>query len=317
MKNANDIWLGDLVRAFTALRPENVATRAQIAALSGFAWEEEQPSQTGQKASPPPLEPARASTPKEPLLQPQAAAQLPDTEHAQLLPWVAVSEPLRDAEWQSLPVLEPHAEREESALPHLPLFRPEWARALVTALAATKLPIGPVDSQQLVDTVAHGRPVQRIVRKPRWSLARGLELLIDVAPGMEPFTSDQLELAAQLREHVGPGLVHELQFAHCPARGVFVEGKREPYAWPDHGVPVLALSSVGIGGPAADPARGRVDEWVSFARQLQARNAPLRVLVPQCARRWPPALREHAALVEWDRSTTAAVIARVLAREVR
>lgn len=318
MKHGGDIWLGDLLRSWQALAPGDEATRVAMARLLGFELAATMPAVPPRpaKASPdapprdetvarqaPPPEPAAPARPAPPVVAPD----LPRVREA-----LRARDPQR--EWQAVEALAraDTAARPAAAPPEL--FRPEWSRTLVTTLAARRLPGRAIDEARLVHELAHGYPLSRVPRLSRWTLALGVQLLIDVSPGMEPFAADQIALSERFAEAVGEAHIEEWLFADCPLRGVFGDTDSEVWRAPQPGVPVIAVSDLGLGAPPDHLARAGVREWLELADQLAARGSRLTVLSPWPRARVPAALAERIALVEWDRPTTAAQVRRLLER---
>ena len=228
------------------------------------------------------------------------------------------SEPLRERdpqrEWQAVEALARADTVARPAAAPPELFRPEWARTLVTTLAARRLPGRAIDEARLVRELANGHPLRRIPRLRRWTLTLGVQLLIDVSPGMEAFAADQIALSERFVEAVGEAHMEEWLFADCPLRGVFADADDVAWRAPQPGVPVVAVSDLGLGAPPDHLARAGVQEWLEFAARLAARGSRLTVLSPWPRAHVPSALGECIAFVEWDRPTSAAQVRRLLER---
>lgn len=317
MTHDSDIWLADLMRGFERLQPADEATRACLARMAGFDWRplgKPQPAPKPGLAAPPPQ--ATAPTPRPPAATPIAPPPGDGASIEEDLPLIGTAAPEPGTEWEAVKPLEPPPSAPREQPPYLPLFRPEWGRHLATTLARIPRPMGPVDEEQLTRAMSQGTPVTRIPRRPIWSLSLGVQLLLDVGPGMEPFAGDQIALAALFRDAVGPGQTREVQFADCPSRGVIEDGEVVAYSPPDPGVPVVAVSDLGLGGPPTHLARSRPVEWLALARRLAAQGSHLRILVPYERSRWSADLRDSLCLIEWDRPTTAGSIRRLIAQGV-
>ena len=119
-----------------------------------------------------------------------------------------------------------------------PLFVRSWSRELLAAALAQQIPGGPVDERRLVSLIASARPVTKIPRHPRRSLSRGVQVLVDLADGMEPFTRDQSELLEAIRRVVGNSRVQVLQFRDSPTReaGAGPSGPGSPTSRPSRDV---------------------------------------------------------------------------------
>jgi len=301
--------LGDLARALTHLAPENAMTREEIARLLGFGIRELSQLKTGPRP-PVPSEPELPSPPLQPPTPP-----LDKTAPQRIEP--IFTEPLRPLRLLlDGPSLEhPHTPSSSSQIVFAPLLKPVWERNLISAAVATCAPTGPLDVPRLVDTTARGRPLRTIPRLPQPSLFRGVQVLVDLGEGMEPFARDQAHLLEELRRIVGTESTSVAHFRNNPLRGTGVN----PWTWgpyrpPHPGTPVLALTDLAIGGPVLDPDRSSEGEWLTFAARLAHASCPLVAFVPYPERRWPRRLKRQTALICWDRSTTVGAIFRRIRR---
>jgi hypothetical protein len=184
-----------------------------------------------------------------------------------------------------------------------PLFQPEWTPALLAAVCATRAPSGPLEVARLVDLAATAVPLTEI-RRPRRTLAHGVQLLIDTGPGMMPYAQDCALLRRAVLAVVGTR-VAVLRFAGCPTRGAGT-GPRPwgRYRPPPAPTPVLLLTDLGIGRPEPPAERVGVREWLAFADLLRRQGCDGVALVPYPRRRVPAPLRAALHVVEWDRATT-------------
>lgn len=317
MKHGSEIWLGELLRSWQALAPGDEATQAAVARLLGFelaAIEAPPPEPVAPAPLPEPARPERAA-PHPPPAGPPPARPVPQ-HFVPDLP--RASEPLRERdpqrEWQAVEALARADTVARPAAAPPELFRPEWARTLVTTLAARRLPGRAIDEARMVRELANGHPLRRIPRLRRWTLTLGVQLLIDVSPGMEAFAADQIALSERFVEAVGEAHMEEWLFADCPLRGVFADADDVAWRAPQPGVPVVAVSDLGLGAPPDHLARAGVQEWLEFAARLAARGSRLTVLSPWPRAHVPSALGECIAFVEWDRPTSAAQVRRLLER---
>jgi len=307
----SSVSLGDLARALARLKPESAATREQIARLLGFDVRELPQQRT---TTAPPVPPAPELPP--PSLQSSTFAPEPDRMAPQRIEPVSTEPPRPLRLLLDGPTLErPHMSSPSSPIAFAPLFKPLWERNLITAAVVTRAPNGPVDVSRLCDTAARGRPLRAIPRLPQPSLFRGVQVLVDLGEGMEPFARDQAHLLDELRRIVGDESTSVAHFRNNPLRGTGVN----PWTWgayrpPHPGTPVLALTDLAIGGPTLDPDRSSEDEWLAFAERLAQASCPVVALVPYPERRWPRKLKGKMTLVCWDRSTTVGAIFRQIRR---
>lgn len=320
MNRNQEIWLGELIRCWKALAPADDNTSRALAALIGFEWKtqvdeggaeakrapEPELTRPGELPGAPPPEPVTERM-DEPPPDPQASE----------LPRIEIDEEaeLQAAEWDSVEVLQPpqaNTQQYNNLLP--PLFRPLWSRTIVTTISSRRLPIGFVDAEQLVGTMAAARPVVSIPRRPRWTTMKGVQLLLDRAPGMAPFLSDQAALAALFHDCVGGEGLARLHFFDSPLRGVVIGGRKSAYRPPQPGVPVVAVTDLGLGAPEGHFNRAAPEEWLNLAELLAARDSTMTILLPWPAAEVDHGLRRRTAIVEWDRSTSATLVRRLQER---
>ena len=102
----------------------------------------------------------------------------------------------------------------------LPLIDFGKARAVLTALAATPRPDGPIDTSALVKRMSRGLPLSRLHRLRVWSVRRGLQLLLDCGPAMTPLRFDTEGVAGRLELILGaPPAAPRFRQLSLPRRG--------------------------------------------------------------------------------------------------
>lgn len=321
------VFLGDLVRAELALRPDP-DTVAAIGALLGLApvaavrEQARSPADGGDAAAldlgteartrgdeipaaaTPLVISPRTGVPElgSPLgLAPSRVRRVSVAPRASIL--LPAAEPLARTGMDDLAVMMEPA----------PLFRAEWSTTLLSELLGIRVSTGPHDVERMVGLAARGQPLVEL-RHPRRTLSFGVQMLIDSAPGMTPFAQDCAMLRREVARVVGAG-VQVMRFVGCPARGVGPGSRpRDRYQPPPPPTPVLLVTDLGLGGPEFGGDRAGVPEWLDFAELLgPERSRPLAV-VPYPLGRVPPALRAALDVVEWDRTTTIHSVRRALAR---
>lgn len=308
---AGDIWLGDVARAFAALRPVTDQQRRSIARLLGVAVPEPENEQLpmqseergevfqvvdleGVAARGDDVAVEAATPPDLPLLTPIG------------------QDPVAATGWgaQSLP---PVTREHLTAVPmHEPLFAPRTAAAILQAVIARSTEEGPLDVPAVVDVLARRQPVQSLPRERTSTLRFGVQVLVDLGVAMQPFARDQAHLVAQVGGIIGAERTSVRYFADSPMRGAGPGPRRtwRRYKPPDPGTRVLVLSDLGMGGPALHLRRSQPDEWRSLVGDLRARGSDIVALVPLPPDRWPPSLSALLPLISWDRNAT---VSRVLA----
>jgi hypothetical protein len=193
-----------------------------------------------------------------------------------------------------------------SPVVHQPLLSPGRVQRLVWTALSRPRPSRVVDMPRCVRRWATHQPIAPVPWRPRWSLARGAHLLVDIGTGMQPFQADQADVVSIARRVVGRDLV-VLNFRQVPTRpagaGPGPVWTWPRYHWPARRAPVLLLTDLGLSRPLPDAVAAAPVEWTRFLRSLAARAVVAVVLLPYVPRRVPAALRRRAVLVHWDRAT--------------
>lgn len=303
MAKGSQIWLADVVSLMERLEIRDDWTLAQVMKVLGFELgvptipehrDERTADELGKTAAssfpaegPPQLPKVRELAEEVPELEPVATEEQ----------W-----PIPEG-WREVDKLEPvEARHRDPNLPYRSLFSPIGTLPLLTASVATDGPGGPIDIESLVARLSRAQPVTEIPHLPRPSLFRGVRVLAEVSPSMEPFERDQLELIEELRGLVGRSMVEVEWYDESPLRGCGTDslGCWKPFTPPHPGTPVLVLGDLGI---AAD--RGDIEaEWHQLSEMLARRESRLVALVPYPAHRWPRRLLGVVDMVVWDRSTS-------------
>ena len=327
-------WLGDLARCIARLTPRNEVTAVAMARMLGLALTADE-SRAGADVAPQPPAPPPVDAGSQPeniggrdaagldeaassssglagetTGRPEisgASSALTDLERLPLLQRAPSRGRTRPLPWRVAEPLPPVGDRHlYSRLRHEPLLQPRWSREVLSAAIASEVADGLLDELAAVDTAARGRALERLPQLMRWSLVRGVQLLVDEGPGMEPFRRDALEVGGALRRVVGRSGVTEQRFESSLAHGVSDVwlGPKRPYAAPEPGTPVLVVSDLGI-HPAGSSHH---DEWLGFARRLAQRGSPCVALVPYGRRHWPAELTRRIVLIQWDRVTTVSAV---------
>ena len=312
--------LGDWLQAVHRLQPQDEASLQAISGLLGLQSKAaEKPASVGpapqQRRNPvprpeapsplPPDQPAPSSTPRrriESVLAPANTSRNPAPE------WLATA---RSLETTAAANIRPH-------LPLDPLFPARTSRAILSRALATPSSNGPMDLGRIVERLCQAQPLDRIPRLSIPTLVRGVQLLIDTGESMQPFAADQAVLRAALSQVVGRDRTQTLYFEGSPLWGAGTASRED---WPDYqtpapGTPVVVLTDLGIARPPRAAALAGAADWRVFAEMLARVGCPLLALVPYPERRWPP-LSKSMTIVQWDRATTAAVVARTIPQGLR
>lgn len=305
MSTDAEVWLGELARSLARLRPRDHGTAAAMARMLGFQTNESE-DESGDRGS---TEPRRSpsASPTSPAGDSDSDAD--ESTEAQLaeLPLLERGPPRperRPLPWTTADPLPEVSERHlHERLPPEPLLEPRWGRELLLAAIAAEVADSSIDETAVVDMIARGEPLEVLPRLKRWSLVRGVQLLVDDGAGMEPFRRDAREVARAVRALVGPVTVEELHFDASLALGVreTVLTPARPYAPPEPRTPVLVVGDLGM-SPVDNASRE--EEWLELARRLAQRGSSMTALVPYGQQRWSARLARAMVLIQWDRSTT-------------
>lgn len=300
------IWLGDALEAARVLAPDPQALAVLLRSL-GLVAEPAAPATAATHPPPPPPPPPPAPpTPPAPApVPPPASTAGPAGDHRlpTRLESLAPAPPPAPAPWQQTPPLRADTLQAPPARPAAPLLAPRQRRALLGALLATEVADGEPDVARIVDELAAGRPLHRLPRRPRRTLARGAEVLVDDAPWLHGLRADQRELAAYLRHLLPPERVAVRRIDGAPPPDI---GPRLA-----EGAPVLLLSDLGIGRRPRARGAATPAEWQAWALRLRRRGHEVRALVPHSPARWPavPAMR----LLPWSEQLDLAAVRRARA----
>lgn len=179
-------------------------------------------------------------------------------------------------------------------------------RALALSLAGVAV-AGPLDIRRLVEEIARDRPGRTPPRLPRRSLRRGVQLIVERGPALDPLRDDIVLLGGWLQQVSSPAGLQRLGFRGDPW---LVTGARMPGADPDEpldyravlpraGSAVVVVCDLGIARPRSGPAPVAAAVWRAHDRLLGQAGCRALYLVPYPRERWPAALVGRLAIVQW------------------
>jgi hypothetical protein len=194
------------------------------------------------------------------------------------------------------PPLAPAAPPVAAPLP--PLLDPARSRALLAAMASAPAPSGEIDIERLAAWLAAGRLPRHLPECWQRTLRRGVQVLVDAAPGMQAFEHDARQFVAALRRLLPPQQVQSGHWLGGDELACWMDGARAAAPWqpPPAGGPMLLLTDFSRGG------------WQPLLRAAAAHGLPLRALVPRPPHYWPAAARRLLHPVHWERSLTVAAL---------
>lgn len=307
----------DLLRAFAEIRPDTDEAKGSIAYILGFDWETPLKDEDVNlpKPVPPPVPPpapspvpqfvaptpfskstfAEAEVPKHAAPRVRFRISGPNDVERPKLDWLASTEALGDRPMGRAPK-------------PVPLFRPQWTRAILGASLSTQTPTGPPDMDRVVEIIAQGGAMRFLPRQRIMTLAHGVQVLFDVGEGMQPFSQDRATLLRDLKRIVGDGALDVLRFTGSPRqmrRGGKIRRWRAYTSFPPQlGACVLVVSDFGIGRTLRLSHGASPSTWLAFAKHLNRRGHRIVGFLPYPPSRWPLLLARAVVLVQWDRSTT-------------
>ncbi|HET6483875.1 MAG TPA: hypothetical protein VFG35_28060, partial [Actinoplanes sp.] len=183
------------------------------------------------------------------------------------------------------------------------LLPPARQRAILAALCRTSGP-GEIDVPEVVRRLARAEPLTRLPTTLVPTMRRGVQVLVDLGPGMQPFLDDQRQVLHALHRLIGREGLEVLRFAGTPldepGAGPGPVWTWRPYRPPIDDRRVLVLSDLG-GGPGHRDRGAVQDRWLRFAALFRHGERPLVALVPVPAERLPAGLRAGLPMVTWDR----------------
>ncbi|XUZ27259.1 hypothetical protein ACQVDT_20955 [Streptomyces sp. RMIT01] len=303
-------WIADMARVVTALgiSPSDHETLSRVAGLLGM-----------ERAAP-----VRSAGREEPARRPApATAGTPVTGHGkataprlreptgfpdelQILKPIGMQQAPNTGRGWSEPALAEQQSRKPEPLPHQPLLPPASESATLHLLLSRVVHEGPVDVDALLDTVCRGDALSQLPREPVRTLRFGVQVLVDLNVGMQPFHRDQAELVRRIGALAGEHNCSTRYFSQSPLQR---SGARAGWSWkayepPPPGARVLVLSDFGMNtGGATAELQGEWRRTVQLIRWASCR--PL-ALVPAPPERWPHWLPALMPVLSWDRYTTTA-----------
>lgn len=185
-----------------------------------------------------------------------------------------------------------------------PLVAPPRGRAFAIGLAAVDVP-GPIDVRRLVEAVARRRLRRQPPRITRRSMRRGVQLLVDRGPALDPLRDDIARLIGWLVDVASDSGLQRLGFDGDPRFVVGAGGGRDPDELVEHrlllppsGGAVVVVCDLGIARPRsgrhAPPAI-----WRAHERLVRDGGCRPVYLVPYPPDRWPSELARRLAIVHW------------------
>jgi hypothetical protein len=194
------------------------------------------------------------------------------------------------------------------------LFASRSVRAILSGALATPSEDGPMDIVKAIDLICQGEAIRRTPRHSIATMTRGVQLLLDSSPLMQPFFSDQNNLRDEIVRVVGRDRTEVQCFSGIPSRGIGTGPVDEwlDYRPPTQGTTVVVVTDFAIGKSREFFASPDEKEWVQFVNMLARLRCPVLAMVPYPPSRWPRVLSKCCSILQWDRATTASIVKRTL-----
>lgn len=305
----------DFVRAAAALKPSDREARLKIAALLGLRWVDKETAEPEVRPAARRSAAAGAAAAAAAAPEPFPHAEAPQRRRVPARLHAVEGEAGEPPDWVRRVKLLEEPAAADTPPPFVPLFRRRWTRHILSgALATVSTGEGRLEIEPVIAAVARAEPLLTLPRRPRPTLARGIQLLVDRGAALEPFYGDQAQLQAEMVKVVGRERTEVLSFAGCPLWGAGVGLRDEwgDYRPPPRGTPVVLLTDLGIGRPPVTAERAGVKDWLAFNARLRKAGCLAVAFVPYAPARWPPRLWRAMPILHWDHTTTAATVKSVV-----
>jgi hypothetical protein len=199
--------------------------------------------------------------------------------------------------------------RDAGPLPYESLLPPSSEAATLHVLVSRRVPEGPVDVDRLLDRLAENVAVEELPRQPVRTLRFGVQVLVDLGEGMEPFWRDEVELVDRVTSVAGPQSCQVRYFSGCPLHrsGEGAGWTWKPYRPPARGAKVLVLSDFGCNADRSATAAARLHkDWQETVGIMRRHGCSPVALVPLPRTGIPSWVSGLMPVLSWDRTTTTA-----------
>lgn len=223
-------------------------------------------------------------------------------------------------EWFKSPPLDLNENTSSSTIyPIETLFQPNWTRSILSGALSEYCDFGPIDINDIVQRIASAEPLKKIHRIPYFTMAHGVQVLIDDSEALEPFIGDQTLLEKAIGKVAGQDRTQFLEFIGCPSWGVRTEKFEDlsDYIHPPIGSMVLLLTDLGITRSSRLTGGAGIKDWLDFANIVKKAGCSLVAFVPYSCDRWPEPLRNAMMIIEWDRKTSAITVKQNVRKKLR
>ncbi len=275
-----EIGFADLLRAFARLGPLSPAQQAAVAEVLGFVVSPvpasgdggETPSGGDAEKSQDPTGPFEEQTLGDIVLSPRFAEVVMEAPPAAAAAAdVAPTKATRPLELGLEQVWQPSP-------PPPPVVPRQRVGTLLRDAAVTEGGDGELDTDRLTVLIAEQMPLTALPRRPRPTLRRGGQLLLDLSDSMVPLRSDMFALAGR-----AAAVIPEAEVWYCsgpPTNGGArpMHRQLQPYDFPRRGSPVIIAGGWWEKERGGARLRAAAIQWRAFASAAREYGCPVHVV---------------------------------------
>lgn len=194
---------------------------------------------------------------------------------------------------------------------YVPLLNENWFRGIMSSLLATESPSPEIDFKQIEKSLLRLAPLERIPFRSRYTLERGVQILLDTSESMQPFWRDETELVAALKHLIDSHKVWVFEFEMKRLPRPYLTWQNRSMEGLQTAIPVLIVSNFG----GAHKGIRKIGEFKPLAALLEhAKNkkCPLTALVPLTEEKFPSDLKDFVPFsFVWDRTSSPQIVSRI------
>jgi hypothetical protein len=163
---------------------------------------------------------------------------------------------------------------------------------------------GALDTGRAVRVIARRKPLRRLPRRQRPTLARGAVVLTDTGDGLAPFAPDVQYMHDMISTILGPARVKVGWFTDDPRSGVWLDDDVIPVEALDPQVPVVILTDLGLINTRTRTRCATLADIEPIAAHLgdQVHAVALVPVAPDLLK-----TSRHIAVVPWERPSLGVV----------
>jgi small GTP-binding protein len=172
-----------------------------------------------------------------------------------------------------------------------PLLRPQQARTFLQDHAGQLVPMAAIDVDAAIEQLARLR-LFALPREHRKGFRRGVSVVFDESPGMEPFRDDVDQLRDAVQRFAGPHVIATCDVSRSPNECDVASLARAGT--------VLLITDLGL-GRLRGTQRSWTEDWIDLSKRLARAGRRVVAIVPYGPKRWPQ--RTEIEITHWNDST--------------